>query len=83
MAHMSDTDGTKIARDGEQFVVTGWGGYDGYLKRRFDQVEDALDFVAALWHLDSSTVSYRQENQKSGTHPHTMEKLIKESQCSE
>lgn len=40
--HMS-----RLAED--RYLVEAWGGYDGYLKREFDTIEEALEFVTGLW----------------------------------
>ena len=73
------TDSTSIRREGDKFIVTSMGGYDGYLKNEFDQVEDAVDFVAYLWDMDSATVPYRQMAQERGTHRRTLERLLEKN----
>ena len=70
------TDSTSIHRDGNKYVVTAMGGYDGYLRHEFDFVEDAVDFVASLWSMDSSTIPYQQMSQERGTGVRVLRKLL-------
>ena len=52
--HHSGTDQTSITftSDGK-FRVVGTGGYDGCIRRDFDEIEDAMDYLATLWKLNS------------------------------
>jgi hypothetical protein len=61
MGHHSGTDQTTITFEEGKFVVSGWGGYDGHVKRKFDQIEDALDYVAVLWKLNTGTFEFNRD----------------------
>lgn len=51
--HPTGTDVTTISYEDGKFVVTGRGGYDGFVRMKFDQIEDAMDYVASLWGINS------------------------------
>lgn len=52
-----NTESTSIRVIEGIYVVEGRGGYDGYLKREFIDIEDALDFVATLWGRNTSNLA--------------------------
>lgn len=77
---MTNTESTSLIKDGDHYVLHARGGYDGYLNMKFDSPEDALDFMAYLWGLNSSVSAYQKSDETSGTHPRILDKLVKESQ---
>lgn len=48
------TEQTNITREDGKFIVEAWGGYDGFLKREFDTIEEALNFVSDIWMTDTN-----------------------------
>lgn len=43
------TEMVTMTRLGDKIQVKAWGGYDGFIRREFDTVEDALVYVEYLW----------------------------------
>lgn len=43
------TEWTHIRRVAKGFTVEAAGGYDGYIIRDFDTIEEALEYVSELW----------------------------------
>lgn len=44
------TDETTLVRNGDDtFTVIGRGGYDGLVRRNFDSLDEALDYLVSLW----------------------------------
>lgn len=65
---VNNTDGTTIRlRENGKYEVQGWGGFDGFLVREFEEVEDAMDFIAYLWGLNSADSAYAADAQERDT----------------
>lgn len=62
--------------DDGKFEVTAMGGYDGFLREQFDQIEDALDFIAGMWQCDTTTNHYQRRMVERGTGLRTLKSLI-------
>lgn len=82
--HESGTDQTTITFRNGVIVVEGWGGYDGHLKQEFDQIEDALDFVAGLWKMENNKLHYHKsfvtgENQTEEVKKRKIQRMINRS----